>query len=97
MKLWDRRFAQIESALFSDPAITDNFRRELEEFADWIECECFPFEWRTDDRVIKAVSRLTKAPRAYSILEALETYSALDERLEQSIRGPSCDCLQAIR
>ena len=80
----ERRFLQIEEAINSLGEPIDAFRAELGEFFDWIECECFPFEWRSN-YIIKAIDQLDKAPQSFTLLDALKEFSSMKARLDHVV------------
>jgi hypothetical protein len=84
MLLWDRRFTAIERAIDFGLRAPE-FDPELTEFIDWIVCEAFPFNWRFD-RVMKAITRLERAPRAFSLIEKLEKLTSTGKRVRPVVR-----------
>lgn len=85
MKLWDRRFSQIEAALDLKPDSIGGFRDEVGAFLGWLRCECFPLGWRYEC-VQRALGRLDKVPSVYLFIETLENLSSSNESLEVAIR-----------
>jgi len=60
---------------------TADFDGELSEFTDWLNCECFPFEWRFT-HAKQAIERLKKAPRSpYHLLKAISEFGIMPSRL----------------
>jgi hypothetical protein len=90
MRIWERRFAQIERDLQRGSALSSEYDGELAESTDWLSCECLPFEWRFTHAKL-AVERLKKAPPGYRLLKAISEFGALPERL-----GPMLELLLAL-
>ena len=85
MHIWERRFAQIVRALESDSDLIPEYDVELAESIDWLNCECFPFEWRFT-HAKQAIGRLKKAPRSYRLLKAITEFGVLPIRLEAMLQ-----------
>ena len=83
LHIWERRLAQIETKLKFDEASTE-YDGELAESIDWLNCECFPFEWRFN-HAKSAIKRLKKAPQAYRLIKAITEYSVIPNRLESML------------
>jgi hypothetical protein len=83
LHIWERRFAKIETKLKLDEASVE-YDGELAESIDWLNCECFPFEWRFN-HAKSALNRLKKAPQAYRLLKAIVEYSVMPDRLESML------------
>jgi hypothetical protein len=83
LQLWERRFAQIEKKLKND-VTSSEYDGELAESIDWLNCECFPFEWRFN-YAKSALKRLRKSPQAYRLLKAIAEYSVVPDRLESML------------
>ena len=79
LRVWERRFAQIEHDPGNGPA--DQYQGELAASLDWLNCECFPFEWRANYSKL-ALQRLKKVPSGYRLFEAIVEFSTRQERLE---------------
>ena len=81
MRLWERRFEQITKNIKCGGVSTADFDGELSEFTDWLNCECFPFEWRFT-HAKQAIERLKKAPRSpYHLLKAISEFGIMPSRL----------------
>jgi len=83
LRIWERRCAQIEKKLKTGNASSE-YDGELAESVDWLNCECFPFEWRFN-HAKSALERLKKAPQAYRLLKAITEFSILPGRLESML------------
>lgn len=84
LHIWERRFAQIEKRLKASNGTSTEFDGELAESIDWLNCECFPFEWRFR-HAKSSLERLKKAPRAYQLLKAISEFGAMPDRLESML------------
>ena len=76
LRIWERRFAQIEKALKASNGTSAEFDGEHAESIDWLSCECFPFEWRFR-HAKSSLDHLKKAPRAYKLLKAISEFGAM--------------------
>lgn len=83
MSIWERRFEQITKKLKGGTPTAD-FDGELAESTDWLNCECFPFEWRFK-YVKSALEHLKKAPQSYHLLKAMTEFSAMPNRLDSML------------
>jgi hypothetical protein len=83
MRIWERRFAQIERKLKNGNASSE-YDGELAESTDFLGCECFPFEWRFKHAKL-SIEQLRKAPRAYRLLKAIADFSNSSDRLESML------------
>src|SRR5438309_10655916 len=90
MQIWERRYAQIAKALKNATGSPDEFNAELAESTDWLNCECFPFEWRFN-QAKSALELVKKVPQAYRLLKAISEFSLLPGRLE-----PVLELLRAL-
>ena len=81
MRIWERRYAQIENKLKISNTSSSEYDGELAESIDWLNCECLPFEWRLTHAKL-ALERLKKAPQTYRLLKAITAFSVLPGRLE---------------
>lgn len=81
MRIWERRYAQIENKLKAGNTSASEYDGELAESIDWLNCECLPFDWRFN-HAKSALERLKKAPRAYRLLKAITEFSVLPGRLK---------------
>lgn len=81
LSIWERRWAQIEEKLKGNDGASSEYDSELAESIDWLNCECFPFEWRFAHAKL-ALQRLKKAPRSYRLLEAIVEFGKQHDRLE---------------
>jgi hypothetical protein len=84
MNLWDRRFSHIEAAIDADRSTPSEFYEELTEFLRWLDCECFDLDWRFD-RTLKAIQRMEKPPRSYTLIETLNRLASTPETLDKTI------------
>ena len=81
MRLWERRFGQIDKNLQADETSLNEYEGELGQFLDWLSCECFPLEWRSI-YVMKAINYLKKMPDVFRLLETIYKWDASNpERL----------------
>lgn len=80
MKLGRRRFSAIQEAVEASPELASGFSGELEEFLDWVECDCFPFQWRID-LALDATRYLARAPQAFLLFDKLEEFSRDPDKL----------------
>jgi hypothetical protein len=85
MRLWERRFEVIENDLESRRAEIGEFDSELMEFTDWLNCECFPFEWRLSNAK-RAIERLKTAPSSYKLLRTLAEMGVQADRLYPALQ-----------
>jgi hypothetical protein len=81
LRIWERRRAEIEERLKGNNGASSDYDNELAESIDWLNCECFPFEWRFAHAKL-ALKRLKKVPRAYRLLEAVVEFGKQNDRLE---------------
>jgi hypothetical protein len=84
LRIWERRWAEIEGKLKGNNAASSEYDSELAESIDWLNCECFPFEWRFAHAKL-ALQRLKKAPRSYRLLEAIVEFGEQPDRLEAAL------------
>src|SRR5439155_7084441 len=84
MNLWDRRFSRIEDAIDAGRNNASDFYEELSEFMRWFDCECFPLDWRFD-RTLKAIGRMDRPPRSYTLIETLNRLASTPELLGKTI------------
>ncbi len=80
MQVWERRFAQILGFTHGISGSSTDYQEELSAFADWIRCECFPFDWRVR-QVISALNLLTSGPRPYRLVRYIGEQGSNPERL----------------
>jgi len=85
LRIWERRYAQIERKLNKAKVATSEYDGELAESIDWLSCECFPFEWRFNYATL-ALQNLEKAPRAYRLLEMIVEFSKQHSRMEPMLK-----------
>lgn len=83
-RMWDRRFQKIECNLASNIFEHAEIVGELSAFIGWIECECFPFDWR-HQRVLAAIGHLSKVSRSGFTIKKLEEISSKEERLHAAV------------
>lgn len=81
LRIWERRWTLIEEKLKGDNSASSEYDSELSESTDWLNCECFPFEWRFTHAKL-ALRRLKRAPRAYRLLETIVEFGKQPDRLE---------------
>lgn len=79
-RLWERRFAQIVSQIDSHKIERSEVETELSAFINWLDCECFPIEWRSL-YVLKAIKLLSKSPHLGNTIKTLERFSSDPTRL----------------
>jgi hypothetical protein len=84
MNLWDRRFSHIEAAIDTSRSNAGDFYEELSEFMKWLDCESFNLDWRFD-RTLKAIQRMDKPPRSYTLIESLNRLASTPETLDKAI------------
>jgi hypothetical protein len=84
MNLWDRRFSRIEAAIDAGRSSPSEFYEELSEFMRWLDCEAFHLDWRFD-RILKAIGRMDKPPRSYTLIETLNRLVSTPETLDKAI------------
>jgi hypothetical protein len=84
LRIWERRYAHIEKKLKGNKVTSSEYDGELAESIDWLNCECFPFEWRFSHAKL-VLQQLRKAPRAYRLLEAIGEFSTRPNRLESML------------
>jgi len=84
LRIWERRWTQIEGKLKGNNGTSSEYDSELAESIDWLNCECFPFEWRFAHAKL-ALQRLKKAPRSYRLLEAIVEFGKQPDRLEAGL------------
>jgi hypothetical protein len=82
--IWERRYAQIEKLLKGSKVASSEYDLELAESIDWLNCECFPFEWRVVHAKL-ALQQLKKSPRAYRLLKAISEFGLRSDRLESML------------
>lgn len=82
--IWERRYAQIEKMLKGNKVASSEYELELAESIDWLNCECFSFEWRFVHAKL-ALQQLKKAPRAYRLLKAISEFGLRSDRLESML------------
>jgi len=46
MRIWERRYEQVVLKSDCSAELVDDFDGELFGFISWLDCECFPFDWR---------------------------------------------------
>jgi hypothetical protein len=83
MQLWDYWFARIREAVDVKAKPRAEFNDELNEFVQWLNCSCFPFEWRFR-RTLEAIAYMDKLPRSYNLMEALGEFASAGN-LEEAI------------
>ena len=85
MRIWDRRFSQIQKNIKSGSSAISEFDSELAESLDWLSCECFPFEWRFN-QAKSSIDAMKKAPEAFRLLEVVTEFANKSERLEPMLK-----------
>ena len=83
-ELWDRRFGRIEQELATESIAPSDVHSELSAFIDWLGIEGLPIEWR-QDRILRAIKLLEKAPGAGFTIKTLEKISSKPEQLHASL------------
>jgi len=83
-RMWDRHFQKIKRKLDSNDIEPMDVEGELSAFIGWIECECFPFDWR-HRRVLAAIGCLKKVSRSGFTIKKLEEISSKPERLSAAM------------
>jgi len=90
MRIWERRFAQIERRISKDDTSLSEYDSELAEATGLLHCECFSFEWRFS-HTKSAIGFLKKAPRAHRLLNVIAEFGSTPDRL-----GPMLELLSAL-
>lgn len=85
MRIWDRRYQQILVDIESSDYSGNNYEGELFEFIEWLNCECFPFEWRLT-YAKAAIERLKTGHHWYRILKTISTFSENPNRLDAALQ-----------
>jgi hypothetical protein len=85
MRIWERRYEKIVSELERAPEKIADYERELAKFTDWLQCECFPFEWRFK-YAMAALGHLKKAPQFFQLQESIIAFSEQSDRLDQALQ-----------
>ena len=83
MQLWDHWFRRIRELVQSKSQARTNFTAELGEFIEWLDCNCFAFEWRFK-RAIEAIAYMETPPRAYRLIDTLSDFAAHD-KLDEAV------------
>ena len=84
MRIWERRYAQIVKELENRAGSASDHDAELAQSIDWLDCECFPLDWRLA-HAKSALERLQKAPQAYRLLKSISALGVVPNRLEGSL------------
>lgn len=85
MQIWDQRNAQIIKQIQSQNAAISDYEGELAESIDWLNCECFPFEWRFA-HAKHSLALLKIAPPVYRLLKAITDFGILADRLDPMLQ-----------
>jgi hypothetical protein len=80
MQIWERRVEKIKSALKSGHQPRDDFDGELSEFPDWLDCECFPLDWRLS-KAEEAIRFVSKTPQPYELMRTIVRFGQSPELL----------------
>jgi hypothetical protein len=83
MQLWDHWFRRIRELVESKSQPRTNFTNELGAFIQWLDCNCFAFEWRFK-RATEAIAYMETPLRAYGLIETLSDFAA-HEKLDEAI------------
>jgi hypothetical protein len=83
MHIWEWRFDQIKRKL-EDGESLPMFEGELGQILDWLNCECFPFEWRVR-HAKQAIELLKKMPQPYGLLATIKEFSEQPERVDAAL------------
>ena len=83
MQLWDHWFQRIQESIQSKSGLARAFTAELGEFVEWLECDCFTFEWRFKP-ALEAIAYMQKPPRSYRLIRTLSELAA-HEKLDEAI------------
>ncbi|MDR3564468.1 MAG: hypothetical protein P4N59_23960 [Negativicutes bacterium] len=85
MQIWERRVGKIKSALKSGHQPRDDFDGELSEFQDWLDCECFPLDWRLSNAE-EAIRLISKSPQPYGLIRTIVRFGQKPELLAAGIK-----------
>jgi hypothetical protein len=83
MHIWEWRFDQIKLKL-KDGESLPTFEGELGQILDWLDCECFPFDWRVR-HAKESIKLLQKMPQPYGLLATIKEFSKQPERIDAAL------------
>jgi len=81
LRIWERRYAEIDKQLSVKNTPADLYDGELTESLDFLNCECFPFEWRFKYSKF-ALYRVKRVRQAYRLLDTIVQFGSQRDRLE---------------
>jgi hypothetical protein len=85
MHIWERRYEQIQVELESSARSNNSYEGELFEFIEWLNCECFPFDWRLKYAKV-AIEKLKADHHWYRILKTISTISQNPARQDAALQ-----------
>jgi hypothetical protein len=90
MRIWERRYEQIALNVDCSDDLVDEYDGELFGFTNWLDSECFSFDWRFEYGK-NALNLLKRPPEWYSLLKTISKWAESAEHLK-----PALDLFHAI-
>jgi hypothetical protein len=84
MRIWERRYEQIALNVDYSDNLTDEYDGELFGFTNWLDSECFSFDWRFEYGK-KALNLLEKSREWYGLLKTIAKWAERAERLKSAL------------
>jgi hypothetical protein len=83
-RIWERRYEQIAMNVDCSDDLVDEYDGELFGFTNWLDSECFSFDWRFEYGK-KALNLLKKAREWYGLLKTISKWGERAERLKSTL------------
>lgn len=84
MRIWERRYEQIALDIDCSERLADEYDGELFGFTNWLDCECFSFDWRFEYGK-KALNLAKKSREWYGLLNTITKWADSPERLKPAL------------
>ena len=84
MRIWERRYEQIALNIECSDALVDEYDGELFGFTNWLDSECFSFDWRFEYGK-KALNLLKKSREWYGFLKTISKWADSAEHLKPAL------------
>lgn len=65
--------------------VSDGYEEELAEFTHWLDCECFPFEWRFT-HAKHAIQHQKRTRHPYRLLKSIARLGVQPDRVDASLQ-----------
>jgi hypothetical protein len=84
MRIWERRYEQIALGVDCSEDLVDEYDGELFGFTNWLDSECFSFDWRFEYGK-KALNLLKKSREWYGLLKTISKWAESAEHLKSAL------------